>query len=154
MTNEIEDLAHEKISLPKFHEDMKTGYDLEKIMEELNKNGQVSDYNDMESIHTQMNAARLSLYHIIQAQKDAYREQIIAEQKYKRLWARVYVGSTGTERIKTTIADIKTEKYQDDFIVAQERSRELQHRAQFLRDELKVLESLSNDYRQIIRSQQ
>lgn len=154
MTHESEDLSQQKIKLPDFPKDDSNGYDLEKIMSELNKSGQIADYNDIASLHTQVNAARLSLYRIVVAQSQADKDAIIAEQKYKRIWNRVYQSASGTEKIKATTADIKSENYQNDYVVSQMRCRELARRAQFIRDDLKALESLSNDYRQIIRSQQ
>ena len=115
-------------------------YDPEQISESLNSSGQVADYGDLKTIHVQMNAARTSLYRIISEQSKTDRELSVAEQKYKRAWNRSYM------------ADIENEELQNRLIELQIRSKELTRRAQFLRDDLKASESLSNDYRQLIRS--
>ena len=147
-------IASKKITLPDIPDKEEQTYDLDAILETLNREGQLTDYEDMKALHKQINSARLNLFHTIQAQTDADRDSAIAEQKYKRVWNRIYIGSSGTDKIRSTTADIKAEPYQNDMVAAQVKVRELGRRAQFLRDDLKVLESLSNDYRQIIRSQQ
>lgn len=127
-------------------------YDPEQISESLNSSGQVADYGDLKNIHVQMNAARTSLYRIISEQSKTDRELSVAEQKYKRAWNRSYIGAVGTDKIRSTMADIENEELQNRLIELQIRSKELTRRAQFLRDDLKASESLSNDYRQLIRS--
>lgn len=127
-------------------------YDPDLIRESLSSSGQVSDYGDLKSIHTQMNAARASLYRIVSEQADTDRSLSVAEQQYKRSWNRSYIGASGTDKIRSTMADIENEELQNKLIELQIRSKELARRAQFLRDDLKASESLSNDYRQLIRS--
>lgn len=144
-----------KISLPAFddgNEDSESWYNPEQVREEISSSGQIADYADLESIHTQMNAARLSLYRTVMEQSQTDRDLAVAEQKYKRRWNRLYLSARGTEKIRTTLADVNSERLQNQYIQLQVKSRELVRRAQFLRDEIKALESLSNDYRQLIRS--
>lgn len=154
MSNETEDIGQRHITLPSVPDSSDYGYDLERILEDIASSGQISDYYDMESIHNQVRSARLSLYRIISGQSDADKEAVILEQKYKRVWNRIYMTTSGTDKIRSTMADIKSESYQNEFLAAQIKVRELSRRAQFLRDELRVLESLANDYRQMIRSSQ
>ena len=129
-------------------------YDLEKILEQLDQNGQVADFNDMKSIHQQIESVRIALFKTMRAQSETERELAIAEQKYKRAWNRMYISEIGSDALRKATAEIKTESLNNDLISRQVTSKELQRRTQYYRQELRVLESLSNDYRQMIRSQQ
>lgn len=130
-------------------------YNLDGILESeearLDQDGQIGDYDDLDSIHRQVQAARLALYNATTAQSEAEKELIIAQTKAKRAWNRVYLSSDGADRIKSAIADVRTEKLTNNVIECQFKRNELQRKCMFLRDELRTLEMLANDYRQMMR---
>lgn len=146
-----------KATLPKLDDYYFDDYDLADILEreeQLDSSGQIGDYDDLESIHRQIRAARLSLYKVTLALNDIDRELTIQSTKMKRVWNRIYLDSTGTDKIKTLAADIEVEQLNDKVIGLQFKKTEMQRKAQFLRDDLRTLEVLSNDYRQMMRIRQ
>lgn len=137
-------------------DDMDYGdYNLDGILESedarLDRNGQIGDYDDLDSIHRQVQAARLALYNATTAQSAAEKELVVAQAKAKRAWNRVYLSSQGADKIKSAMADIRTEKLTNAVLECQFRRNELQRKCMFLRDELRTLETLANDYRQMMR---
>lgn len=146
-----------KSSLPELSEIDFDDYNLESILkaeEDLDNNGQIGDYDDLDSIHRQIRAARVALYNVTVAQNENDRKMLTAELKHQRAWERIYLDTAGPDRVKQSYADVKTEKLYNELAEYKNISKSLMRKANFLRDELNTLQTLSNDYRQMLRVRQ
>lgn len=132
-----------------FHHD----YNLIQLQNELDDEGQLGDYSDLEAIHMQIKAARLNLYEMVVEQDKVEAALLEASEKYARARGRIYLDSAGTEKVKSTIADIKTESLHNTVLTLQCRLNLLIRHSNFVRGDLKTLEVLANDYRQMARIQ-
>lgn len=129
-----------------------SNYRLKELLESLDKEGQIGDYSDLIAVHKQIQAARLCLYEIIQQQDNLECLLLKAQEEYSRAHNRVYMDSEGTEKVKNTIADIKTEKLFNTVVQLRGKLGFLNRHATFIRDDLRLLETLSNDYRLMARN--
>lgn len=159
MSTDIEDIEYTKLpsKLPELEDVDFDDYNLEDILEkerQLDADGQLGDYDDLDSIHRQIQAARIALYRVTIQLNENDRMLTIANIKYKRMYNRIYMDTNGPSTVRSSYAEIKTESLNNEVSRFADKAKELSRKANFLRDELNILMTLSNDYRQMMKVRQ
>jgi hypothetical protein len=113
------------------------------------QNNQVGDYNDMVAINKSIDQVRLAMFKINENLRVAEARAAKSKVEYDRNYNREYIlaDSAKTSEIRRTIAQIKTEKYENKLIVRQEVVKELVRRIRLMSNELEALKTLSYNVR-------
>lgn len=113
----------------------------------------IHDYESMEEVSRALNNARLALFKINERINQYDRAAAAAKLKYDRVYRRYYLSGAGIkpESERKLRAELKSEKFEDEFIVNQQYKDELNRTANALRIELSALQAISNNVRAQVR---
>lgn len=112
----------------------------------------IVDYESLESLNTNIKAARMALFQTTDAINKYERLETESKTQYNREWRRAYIQSAErTDTAKKTRADLVCETYEDDVIVNGQVKSELLRVSAALRIELNTLEALGNNLRQQLK---
>ena len=116
---------------------------------EMQNNGQIGDYNDMVAINKSIDQVRLAMFKINEKLRIAEEKVSLSKVEYERKYNREYLlaDTAKTSEVRRTIAQIKTEKYENKMLVRQEVVKELVRRTRLMASELEALKTLSYNVR-------
>lgn len=113
----------------------------------------IVDYESLDSVNDTINSARVALFRATKGLDDTERQLKLAKTEYDREFRREYLTSTEkTETRKKEYASLMTEHIEDTIIYLDQMRSELMRRTTLLRDELNIMNTLSNNIRQQMKS--
>lgn len=120
----------------------------------ISETGQMADFHSMQECNRAIEACRVAIFQFNDALKKIERASQLAELSYTRHYNRAYLEAEGrTEGIKRAIADIQSEKYQNDLIVKQQVAKEMGRKLRLMTNELDALKIISYNMRKEIDAQ-
>lgn len=110
---------------------------------------QISDYEDLASLSTATNAARVALFRVTDQINQYERTERTAKLNYERAYRRAYLASMEkTEAMKKMRAELSCEALENEYVVAEQVKNELIRLSHSLRLELQTLQAVGNNLRQ------
>jgi len=133
------------IEIPKFH-------DL-KISKYYDYSDLSADFHDLHELNKRINAVTVALFKITDTINKAERTAKAAKLKYERKYRRKYLeAQEKTEAAKRVWAEIMVEDLENKYMYYEQLTMELNRASYTLRQELKSLEAIGNNYRQQIKT--
>lgn len=112
----------------------------------------IVDYENLENINDTINSLRVALFKVTKAIDNNERKLRYAKVNYDREFRREYLMSTErTETRKKEFAALMSEQLEDKVIYLEQVNSEIKRRSTLLRDELGIMNTLSNNIRQQLK---
>lgn len=141
---ELEETGDYSIEIPEFRE--------WKISSQYDYTALTADFEDLNDLNKQINAAKIALFKLTDAINKAERKAKAAKVIYERNYRRKYINSSEkTEAAKKVSAEILVEDLENRYMYYEQMFSELNRAAYTLRQELRSLEVMANNYRQQIK---
>lgn len=120
----------------------------------ISETGQMADFTTMQECNKAIESCRIALFQFNDALKKIERSATSAQATYNRHWNRAYLEAEGkTDSIRRAIADIKTEKYENDLLAKQQVAKEMGRKLRLMNNELEALKLISYNLRKEIDAQ-
>jgi ribosomal protein L29 len=147
--SDLTDLGNSGIDLPHIVNPfpLEQDYVPESILEM--QSSQIGDYNDIITINKAIDKVRIAMFKVNENLRQAEAKVSESKVEYDRRYNRAYIlaDNAKTSEVRRTIAQIKTEKYENKLIVRQEVVKELVRRTRLMSNELEALKTLSYNVR-------
>lgn len=141
---ELEETGDYSIEIPEFRE--------WKISSQYDYTALTADFEDLNDLNKQINAAKMALFKLTDAINKAERKAKAAKVIYERNYRRKYINSSEkTEAAKRVSAEILVEDLENRYMYYEQMFSELNRASYTLRQELRSLEVMANNYRQQIK---
>lgn len=141
---ELEETGDYSIEIPEFRE--------WKISSQYDYTALTADFEDLNDLNRQINAAKMALFKLTDAINKAERKAKAAKVIYERNYRRKYINSSEkTEAAKRVSAEILVEDLENRYMYYEQMFSELNRASYTLRQELRSLEVMANNYRQQIK---
>lgn len=141
---ELEETGDYSIEIPEFRE--------WKISSQYDYTTLTADFEDLNDLNKQINAAKIALFKLTDAINKAERKAKAAKVIYERNYRRKYINSSEkTEAAKRVSAEILVEDLENRYMYYEQMFSELNRASYTLRQELRSLEVMANNYRQQIK---
>lgn len=141
---ELEETGDYSIEIPEFRE--------WKISSQYDYTALTADFEDLNDLNKQINAAKIALFKLTDAINKAERKAKAAKVIYERNYRRKYINSSEkTEAAKRVSAEILVEDLENRYMYYEQMFSELNRASYTLRQELRSLEVMANNYRQQIK---
>lgn len=138
---ELEGSGNYSIEIPDFKE--------WKLSSQYNYTALSADFEDLNDLNRQIRAANIALFKITDAINKAERKAKRAKVIYERNYRRKYIDSSEkTEGAKKVSAEILVEDLENTYMYYDQMFSELNRASYTLRQELRSLEVMANNYRQ------
>lgn len=113
----------------------------------------IVDFETLDTVNDTINSVRVALFKATRALDDTERKLKLAKTKYDREFRREYLSSTEkTEARKKEYAALMAEDIEDEVVYLDQMKIELQRRTMLLREEMSIMNTLSNNIRQQIKT--
>lgn len=122
------------------------------IDQETGEAENIVDYENLVDVNNTINSLRVAMFKLTRGLDDTERKLKLAKVKYERAFRREYLTSSEkTETRKKEYASLMTEDIEDEVIYLDQMRSEFVRRATLMRDELSIMNTLSNNIRQQIK---
>lgn len=112
----------------------------------------IVDYENLADVNNTINSIRVALFQTTRGLDGTERKLKVAKTRYDRVFRREYLTSTEkTETRKKEYASLMAEEIEDEVIYLEQMRSELMRRTTLLRDELSIMNTLSNNIRQQLK---
>lgn len=112
----------------------------------------IVDYENLADVNNTINSLRVAMFKLTRGLDETERKLKLAKVKYERAFRREYLTSSEkTETRKKEYASLMTEDIEDEVIYLDQMRSEFVRRATLMRDELSIMNTLSNNIRQQIK---